>query len=691
MKIKLNWLKLRNFKGAKKLEVIADGESLNVYGDNGTYKTTIADSENWLLFDKDSQGKSTFDIKTLDENNEPIHHLEHEVEGCYSVDGKQLILKKTYHEVWKKKRGSATKVFDGHTTDYEINEVPKAAGEYKEYISSIIDEDTFKLLTNPSYFNEQLKWEDRRKILIEVCGSVSDEDVIDSDKKLAGLKEIISDRTLDEHKKVIKSKMAKVKDKIKDIPTRIDEVDRGLPDIAGIDVDKIKANIKVVKAKQTAKEKELIKVESGGGIAEKEKQLAELQKELMIIENDHTAKYNEHIRQKGSELSVLKEAFDEVRRDGIYKTEDIRDNERKIVNLGKERKELQAKWYQANDDKRDMLSECWTGDTKCYACDQELPEGQIIKAKKKYNKDKAEKIEKIENDLASINKQGKDIVTKIEDLKNKNAELEKNVKSLEQKKADYEQQIEEYKKEIADLEEKAEQYQEDFQYKKKLAEAEGIETSIRKLKTGNHDEIIKIQDAIYKLEDEIKGLEIKLSYVDDYNKKQERIKELTAQQKKLAAEYEKLEGEAFLVEEFERKQASMLEDKINGEFEIAEFKLFDKQVNGGISQTCETIVKGVPYSTGLNAGHQTMAGIDIINKLSDHYDFYAPIFADNAEGVSRIPGTKSQLIKLYKPATFKELNDEIKNLLIEKYGSEEKAKKAHDKKIGKLRIEREGV
>ena len=69
-------------------------------------------------------------------------------------------------------------------------------------------------------------------------------------------------------------------------------------------------------------------------------------------------------------------------------------------------------------------------------------------------------------------------------------------------------------------------------------------------------------------------------------------------------------------------------------------------MNGGISQTCETIVEGVPYSTGLNAGCQTMAGIDIINKLSEHYGFYAPIFVDNSESVTRILPSKSQTIKL---------------------------------------------
>ena len=616
MKIKLNWLKLRNFKGAKKLEVVADGENLNIYGDNATFKTTVADSENWLLFDKDSQGKSTFDIKTLDENNEQIHHLEHEVEGCYNIDGKKLILKKTYHEVWKKKRGSAAETFSGHTTDYEINEVPKSAGEYKEYISSIIDEDTFKLLTNPSYFNEQLKWEDRRKILIEVCGSVSDEDVINSDKKLSGLKEIISDRTLEEHKKVIKSKMSKIKEKIKGIPTRIDEVDRGLPDIAGIDVSNLKGMITLLKDEKSAKEKELAKVESGGGVAEKEKQLAELQTELIKIEQEHKAKYSEEISIVKEGLSKWKDALSDNERSVRKNIERIKDNTKHIEKKLSEKKGLTDEWYKYSERKDESRKKEPSVDNKCPACNQDLPAEEVQEAINKFNLDKAEKIENYTQKQAEITEEGKGLNIEITGLEESSRDREQTITILESEQADIEKNIKKVQADINDLNEKVEAFQENFQYKKKLTEAEGIETSIRKLKSGNRDEMIKIQDSIYKLEDEIKGLELKLSDVDDYNKKQERIKELTAQQKKLAAEFEKLEGEAFLVEEFERKQASTLEDKINGEFEIAEFKMFDKQVNGGISQTCETIVEGVPYSTGLNSGAKMNVGIDIINKLS---------------------------------------------------------------------------
>ena len=67
----------------------------------------------------------------------------------------------------------------------------------------------FRLLTNSLYFNEILKWQERRDIALEVCGNATDQDVIRSNKKLAGLSEILGQYTIDDYKKIIASKRKK--------------------------------------------------------------------------------------------------------------------------------------------------------------------------------------------------------------------------------------------------------------------------------------------------------------------------------------------------------------------------------------------------------------------------------------------------------------------------------------------------
>lgn len=57
-------------------------------------------------------------------------------------------------------------------------------------------------MTSPSYFNEQLKKEERRKTLLEVCGDLTDAEVIHGNKELASLPGILGDRDLESHKRL---------------------------------------------------------------------------------------------------------------------------------------------------------------------------------------------------------------------------------------------------------------------------------------------------------------------------------------------------------------------------------------------------------------------------------------------------------------------------------------------------------
>ena len=142
-------LKLFNFKGIRSFELKSDGKDVSIMGDNGSGKTTLADAFMWLLFGKDSQNKTDFEIKTLGPDGEPEHGLEHTVEARLQLpNGKQLTLKKVFSEKWTKKRGSATAEFTGHTTDHYIDGVPVKKKEFDEQIAEIADEEIFRLLTD---------------------------------------------------------------------------------------------------------------------------------------------------------------------------------------------------------------------------------------------------------------------------------------------------------------------------------------------------------------------------------------------------------------------------------------------------------------------------------------------------------------------------------------------------------------
>ena len=228
MEIVIKKLSFKNFKGFKGKEIDFEKDVTNISGDNATGKTTIFDGFSWLLWGKDSQNRKDYEIKPYQEDGENIHNVETSVEGVLSIDGKENVLKRVYKEVWKKKRGSNDSEFSGHTTDFYINEVPRKKKEYEDFISEIVSEDEFNLLSNPMYFNTIIDKKERRKILLSLVDDVSPDDIFKINEDLKELD--LENYTIDELKSMAKSTCKKINEKLIEIPARIDELNKAKTD-----------------------------------------------------------------------------------------------------------------------------------------------------------------------------------------------------------------------------------------------------------------------------------------------------------------------------------------------------------------------------------------------------------------------------------------------------------------------------
>ncbi|MBO8169992.1 MAG: AAA family ATPase [Thermoanaerobacteraceae bacterium] len=636
--VKLLKLTLKNFKGIHHFVLDIQGQNVNVYGDNATGKTTLFDAFTWLLFDKDSNNRKDFEIKTLDSQGNPIHGLDHEVEATLQLaDGKHITLRKVFREKWTKKRGSAKKEFTGHTTDYFIDGVPVKKSEYNARISEIVDENIFKLLTSPTYFNQQLHWQERRRILLEVCGDISDQDVIAAEPGLEKLQDVLSNRSLDDHRKVIASRRAEINKELEKIPVRIDEVQQSLPDITGIDPEKTTQTISKLREAIKQKELQINRIEGGGEVAEKMKALREVESQLLEIKNQYRARYEAEIREKQEQLNAARERFYSIQADAKNLQRTMEVNQETAQRYQRQMDELRQEWHRVN-----AQEFTYEQDDTCPTCGQPLPEEKLTEAREKalaqFNREKAQRLEDITND-------GKELKAKVEELNAENADIEKRLKDIRAKLAGEDELIIRLKREIEALRQVMEQYVNDQAYTRKLEEKEKLEAEITALKEGRQEEVNKIRAEIAELESQIRAAENRLADVQRYNQGQRRIEELKRQEKQLAKEFEKLEEELYLTEQFIRTKVKLLEEKINSRFKLARFKLFDVQVNGGVVETCETLYNGVPYSS-LNNAARINVGLDIINTLSEHYDFTAPIFIDNAEAVTQLIETRGQVIRL---------------------------------------------
>lgn len=631
--MKLSEIMLNNFKGIKFINFEFDGNDASIYGDNATGKTTIFDSLCWLLFGKDSLDRADFEIKTL-VNGEPLHNVNHEVEATFSNDdGTGFTLKRIYREKYSNPRGGETKL-TGHTTDYFINEVPVKEKEYKAFINNMINEDVFKLITNPLYFNEQYSWQNRRKLLLEMCGDVDDESVINSRDDLKRLAQLLNGHTVEEQKKIVAAKKTAINKELDMIPIRIDEAVRNKPEIVS-DKTKLTQDIQVILNGIDELEKEKAIINNGFEATEKQSKMREINRQLEARRSEVLSDYKKDKRALRSnyELSLMQLKSLEAERDRYCDRHN--DLNRDIDLENKRIEKLQDEFNSFNNQKFDTVN--------CPTCGQPYPDEKRAELETIFNTQKSTNLEEWQKliDSAKAMKQSymeqQDIMAvKIDGLTNQ----------IVDKQKEYDRQFKYYEK----LQEP--NIEDDPVYKDLKAEL-----FILELDDGNEaddDKLLKLDTELKELKSKKLVLETELNKFKMTADIDTRIAELEAQRQKLAEEKNLLDETSFLIDEFVKVKVDLLEQSINSHFEYARFKMFNVLVNGNIEECCETTYKGVPYRSMNNAARMNV-GLDIINALTKFYNVTAPVFIDNAEAVTDFIKCNSQTIKLVVDADFKTL------------------------------------
>lgn len=663
-------LELTNFKGIKDFKVDFS-TSTSIYGANGTGKTTIADAIYWLLFDKDSTGRKDFSIKTLDKDGNAIHMLDHTVTASFMVDSTPLLLSKTFKEKWTKKRGEAAAVFSGHVTTYEIDNVPVKKADYQKKINELVSEDLFKLLTNPTYFSTSLNWKERRKILLDIVGDVTDEEICRENKELSKVLVLLGDKTTDELKASLVASKKKLNEKIKDIPARVDELARTKEEY---DFEDLEAELQIAKndlkeveekiadkskvlEEELKKKEELMKLKSKYAELEfslkkkSQEPLQELQK--VLYEKDNEAKL---IKVQISSKISQKEAAEKHKEEILKELDELRSQFR----------EIKQKNIEFNED-----------DFKCPTCGRTFEEYDIEQKKNElienFNKNKAKELEK--NKIKGTSKK------KLLDNYQENlAKLEEEISDLEIREENILKAIDATKTEINSFEPKI-KYTEEYST---------LEVDIKKLEDeiNSSEEVdaadLKLEKA--NIQENIRVLEKKLFAKESNNKIDLRIDELKAEEKELNIKIAEIEGKEMLLDKFIKAKIRVLESKINSLFSNVTFKLFDIQINGGINEVCEPLVNGVPFSDANNAS-KINAGLDIINTLSKYYETLCFVILDNRESVTEIIDTKMQVINLFVDGDAKELtlNKPAGNINVTEVPVTEEERKEFKEKLETLR------
>lgn len=660
MKLIFKSITIKNFKGIKDLSINLNESLTNIRGDNALGKTTIFDAFTFLLFGKDSSGRKDFNIKNTVHTE--LNRQDHEVSAIFYHDGEENEIKRIFKEKHVKKRGSNQTEFQGHEQEFFWNGVPCNLKEFTDKVNSLVDENIFKLVSNPYHFNS-LHWKERREVLISIAGHVSDSEIAESNPNLSKVLGMLTHgKTLDDLKKQVASKKKLIKEQLEKIPTRIDEVSKSKPEPLGFDeireeIEDTKSQINEIDLAISDKSKKLEK--EFEKYNETQKQIYELKTKISAKENVIKSEFNNKVNslqfklsEENGNLSVIDSNIRsiKIKKDGIdSQIESLRLD---IAAKRKDYDDLRDEWIKENEKELAIdphvlsCSEC----KRSYEGDS-LEEIQN-EMESNFLKNKKEKLQKLTERITNIQDQGKRLAATLKELEEKNfdEELAKLNKAKEvQEKVIAEIQMNIDKESETPFSESI--YLQNADYVKMQGDLLELESSqVDKPEIDNS----RLLGEKSQLDQSLEALYILLRSEKEIEKADLRIKELTEEERTLSNELSEHEGDEFLINEFSKAKIDSITNRVNSMFELVKFKMFDEQINGGETETCEAMIDNVPYPD-LNNAAKINAGLDIINALSKYYNVYVPCFVDNAESVTKLHPTNSQIIRLVVDESAKKL------------------------------------
>jgi DNA repair exonuclease SbcCD ATPase subunit len=626
--MKLKKLKISNFKGLRSLEVSFAGTTI-ISGANATGKSTIYDAYLWLLFGKNSEGRSDFPIKPYNENGQPETNIEVSVEAEFD----SFKLRRSLHEKWNKKRGAGQSELTGHETQYQIDDIDVSATKYNEFVSSIIDESKFRILSDVFAFQD-LHWAERRKLLSELV----DEQGIRSNvlQAFQELAEKLQKYSISELRQSLRNQRNAIKDEVDKYPVRIETLKSQMPDLSGVNDAKqkiyeidglLEALSSQIKAAEARSREKMRQYEAA--LAEKNK----IKARISQIDADIKAKKYE-IEAKRSAIDTRKSS---IRREIDNFRQIIAENTQKIDNLNKKLAELRQQWAEETTKSFVPADNLFI----CFNCGQRLPDNKALeiadKAKAKFNEEKRMRI-------AEIEQSGKSTKASIERLTAENQQLEAKITQLEKELEQLNVQAvaeADVTAEMARLSELNKQLEE---FVLPNVEADNEVASLEGKRKALYEERLQLREII--------------SAEKQAEQLRANIQQLEASWKADSQQLLNVEQMLIRLDDYEEAYSKELEQAVNANIagEGFEIRMFRKLLNGNIEATCDIYYHGVPIQS-VNNGHRIVFGIKMIDLLSKLYNVQVPVFVDNAESVNdwNLPNVNYQLI-LLKVTEDKKLN-----------------------------------
>lgn len=639
--MKIKRLKLTNFKGHREFMIDFSETVTNIFGANGTGKTSIKDAFFWLLTGKDSYGRQDVDFRPFDEKGQPVHDVDVTVEAVLDILGVEYTLTRVLREDWSTSTGTAPKKLRGNTTLYFIDGAPKKAGQFDTWVQEYVNLDLLRLTSDPAYF-PGLHWKEQREEIMALGGEATAADIIAEKPELEEIRAAVEKYGLTDFTNIVQKDLDIHVKTINEAKIRIDEASKsltGLDDLKGLEEQ---ARERILLAQKPVDElmEERAAVVSGSAVKNVTEQNMALESKLDAIKAKHRELIADVKKPYLEKLVVLDSDVTNAAERVRPLRQQYRIGEDRIKNIATTLESLRKQWAEIDEEIFD--------ETECPCCHRPYDSGMVGKMLEEFNIRKSQS-------LSDIDVEGQKLSEEKSNLVEENRKLLTEIN----KYSGLEVEAPELKREILDAMAAAVSKARPLEAMEGfLVARDRLDLNKRKLEELQVDVKVQLRVIDDKLEPYQKALAAAnetLAKIKMESETRERIARLTAERDNARHMVDDLQRKKSLVKLWNTTAAELSAAQTNGMFKFVSFRLFTKTLStDDIKETCELTMKGVPYRN-LSTAEKIIAGIDVINAISLARKVSNPIFIDNRESVVQLPECPEQVVNLIVSGADKEI------------------------------------
>lgn len=576
MNIQLKKLELTNYRNIEHAVYEFNGNS-KIVGDNRIGKTNTLEAIYYLLTDYLLNGSSDITaIKPLKNTRAIVS-----VSGTFDIDGKTVSIEKKFGEDWVKQRNTGEEVLKGHFTELYYNGVKQSTvRDFDNLFNAdfgIKNIDSVKicipqLLTNPFYIGDMgdsIDWKEIRKLIIELVGDVSDDDVFLNEPTTAGLKpelELANGR-LDQVKKKIDGDIKGLNETLIADNAKLDMLSK-VTAPSQSEIDGAKLNLKQIDDK-------IASLRSSTGNREAEVELKNKIAEIGIkIAEERTCGVsttdNKLLVDLNNKLSALFKVKSEVQTQISDLTYKIQSSESKIHMLNNDKASLLNNYHDLKNS---------NVETVCPTCNRPLDPEQIEKAKAN-----------LESKINEIVAKGKKIASEIEEESNV-------IHSYKESITKFESQLDDTIKDINSVNAEIEKEKSAAAVptpSKKIVEFEkeksNLESQLLEIQMNDDKARAEVNTQIYELEQKKAPFQKVLDDLAYFNRQGEEKQNCELEKKnheKMLVQKEQLKD---MINKFTFTKLQMLDGNVSKVFGNIKFQLIKPNINGGFDTVCKPYI-----------------------------------------------------------------------------------------------------